>query len=241
MLGDPDEARRTLAEARDLRERVGRANPVELFAMEVLSLFWDEGTDELGSIVSGLLAADLPALRWALGYFYAWSGRLAAVRGDADEAVSYLSRLMTWVERAPAWTGGMSIIPSYCVEVLWLLDRPDEAERIERVVHEKLVVPDFRGPGADARLSMARLCALTGRPDEAVAWFSAARDVLAEQGARPLLAVVDFDEARLHAGSPSPADQARARSLADTARAQFEALAMTGWVGRADDLSRRLG
>ena len=54
---------------------------------------------------------------------------------------------------------------------------------------------DFREPGADARLAMAQLCALTGRPGEAHQWFDRARAVLDEQGARPLRALVDLDEA----------------------------------------------
>src|SRR5205823_14764065 len=167
--------------------------------------------------------------RWALGYFHAWSARLAAYYGDAGEAIDQLGRLVAWVERAPAWTGGLSIITSYCAEVLWLLDRTDGAARVEAVVRQ-LLEADFRGPANDARLSMARVCALTGRPDEARSWFAAARVVLTEQGARPLLAIVDFDEARLEAAAPAPDGPKRARSLLDAARAQFEALAMAGWI-----------
>jgi hypothetical protein len=49
------------------------------------------------------------------------------------------------------------------------------------------------------RLALARLCALTGRSDEARAWFEKARHVLDEQGARPLRAITDFGEAWMEA------------------------------------------
>ena len=47
----------------------------------------------------------------------------------------------------------------------------------------------------DGRLSLARLCALQGRYEEASQWFASAREVFQEQGGRPLLAIADFDEA----------------------------------------------
>ena len=79
---------------------------------------------------------------------------------------------------------------------------------------------------ADGRLAVARLCALQGRQDEARRWFAAARPVLAEQDARPLLAIADFDEASMEA----ILDPARARSLVDAARWEFEQIGMTGWL-----------
>lgn len=47
----------------------------------------------------------------------------------------------------------------------------------------------------DGRLSMAHLSALQERHDEAAEWFTKVRAVLEEQGARPLCAIADFDEA----------------------------------------------
>lgn len=44
----------------------------------------------------------------------------------------------------------------------------------------------------DARLSLARLCAVAGRPEEAREWFVRERAVLDEQGARPLRAITDL-------------------------------------------------
>jgi hypothetical protein len=84
----------------------------------------------------------------------------------------------------------------------------------------------------DGRLALARLCALQGRHDEARHWFTEARRVLTEQGARPLLAIADFDEAVMEAALDAP----RARSLLDSARREFEALGMAGWLRKAAEL-----
>jgi hypothetical protein len=87
---------------------------------------------------------------------------------------------------------------------------------------------------------MARLCSLTGRLEEARSWFAEARTVLQDQGARPLLAMVDYDEALAHVRRAACGDGERARPLLDAARRQFEALGMTGWIARAEALEQRL-
>jgi hypothetical protein len=60
--------------------------------------------------------------------------------------------------------------------------------------------------------------------------------VLTEQGARPLLAVADLDEARLCRRRGGAGDSERADLLLATARHQFEAIGMTGWARRAERL-----
>jgi hypothetical protein len=83
----------------------------------------------------------------------------------------------------------------------------------------------------DARLALARLCALDGRHGEASRWFADARVTLDAQGARPLRAIVDFDEALMHQRAGRP-DQAR--PLLEAAADQFVRLGMTGWLRRAE-------
>src|SRR5262249_10204447 len=107
---------------------------------------------------------------------------------------------------------------------------------IERNVREKVVAPDFRYPMMDGRLALARLCALQQRYDEAVEWFAKARMVLDEQGARPLRAIVDHDEALMYARHGAPRDRERALPLLDAAVEQFRALDMPGWIRRAEAL-----
>jgi hypothetical protein len=125
---------------------------------------------------------------------------------------------------------------SHAVEILWELDRLDHAAVIERALRERVIEPDFRHPIVDARLSMARLCALSGRYDEACTWFREARRVLDEQGARPLRAFCDHDEALMYVRRGKEGDSDRARPLLAAALTQFEALGMTGWVRRAQEL-----
>src|SRR5262249_36640525 len=81
-----------------------------------------------------------------------------------------------------------------------------------------------------------RLCALQQRHDEAIEWFAKARTVLDEQGARPLRAIVDYDEALMYARRAAPGDHDRARPLIDAALRQFRPLGMPGWIRRAEAL-----
>ena len=79
---------------------------------------------------------------------------------------------------------------------------------------------------------MARLCGLSGRYDEATSWFTDARRVLTDQGARPLLAISDYDEALMLLRRGGPHAEG-ARPLLDAARRQFELLGMSGWARHA--------
>ena len=127
----------------------------------------------------------------------------------------------------------------YTTEALWRLDSKEFADVLERNLREKTLAPDFRYPSVDARRALAQLCALTGRFEEAREWFDRARSVLEEQGARPLRALVDFDEAWM--GVRRGQQRERALALLGAARAQFEAIGMSGWVRRAEELRRDLG
>jgi hypothetical protein len=90
--------------------------------------------------------------------------------------------------------------------------------------------------GSPWRSSMRSAAASTRRPAG-----SPAREVLDEQGARPLRAIVDHDEAAMYARRAARGDRARALRLLDAAREQFEAVGMPGWIARAEALSRSLG
>jgi len=115
-----------------------------------------------------------------------------------------------------------------------MLNRSESAAIVERCIHEKVLPPDFRYPMRDARLALARLCALQGRPDEADNWFAKARAVLDEQGARPLRALADYDQAVMYLRRGSPADFERPHQLLVAARDQFRSIGMNGWLLRAE-------
>jgi tetratricopeptide (TPR) repeat protein len=240
-LGRLDEARHALEQAQGLAHRVGQPISVALFGREYLSRALDEGWEELALVFEPLAASTNPALSWARGWIYAISVRIGARRGQEDVALRFLDLLVPWLERAPAWTIAFPQMACDAAEALWLFQRLDHVDVVERALREKVVGPDFRGPTVDGRLALARLSALQGRHDEALAWFVEARRVLGEQGARPLLAITDYDEALMYVRRGEPGDLARARPLLAAAREQFEAVGMTGWICRADELSRRRG
>ena len=129
---------------------------------------------------------------------------------------------------------------SHAAESLWVLERVDHLDVIEHALRDKVIGPDLRSTGVDGRLAMARLCGLSGRYEEAASWLADARRVLTDQGARPLLAIADYDEALMYARRGDPGDTARARPLVETAMGQFETIGMAGWIRRAEELSKRL-
>jgi tetratricopeptide (TPR) repeat protein len=169
------------------------------------------------------------AIRAAAAAVYAWLER-------TEEALHWLGTLVAPLERAPGWAANYTMIACLAVETLWLLERVDHIEVIERNLLGKVIEPDFRYSMQDPRRSMACLCALQGRHDEAVEWFARARAVLEEQGARPLRAITDLDEALMYIRRGAPGDRERASPLLDAALQQFRALGMTGWTRRAESL-----
>jgi DNA-binding SARP family transcriptional activator len=239
VLGRLPDAQQSLEQSRSLSARLGR--PVFFpEALEALCGALGEGWEEARDVFWPLAESPPPAAMWALGYIRAGSVRIAAHLGDRAAALRFLDQLVPWLERAPMWTMYMQAVTGYPAEALWLLKCLDHVESIEAAVREKVVAPNFRGPSADGRLSLARLCALTGRYDEAVSWFAEARSVLAGMGARPLLAVAHLDEALMYARRGCRGDTELARPLLDGARDQFAAIGMTGWLRRADELAARL-
>jgi len=200
-----------------------------------LALVRGAGLEPLLSLGESFLARAAPdqaygrADLWAyMAYGYAWAGRV----GPALEA---LPHVVPAVERAPGWANNYTRVIHLAVETLWLLERFNHLDLLEHNLREKTLAPDFRYPHADARLSLARICALQGRHDEAVEWFAKAREVLEEQGARPLRAITHYDEALMYVRRNAPGDRDRAAPLREQALAGFRGIGMPGWQQRALD------
>ena len=157
-----------------------------------------------------------------------------------DDALALLATLPPALERGFV-SGNYTLIACVAAETLWLVERTDHIATIERALRDKVVAPDFRYPNVDGRLSLARLSALQRRHDEACEWFARARAVLDEQGARPLRAIADFDEAVMYRRRGAPGDRERARPLLERARRRFEDLGMSGWLRRAGKMAKDLG
>jgi tetratricopeptide (TPR) repeat protein len=235
-LGQLEAGRAALAQAHAVADRIA-AGPwgwqryhAILGTEHALALVTDEGWEEvlrLDAEISGMRGG---ALWWAQ------SGNDAAMAvgqsrlGRPDRALQLLSAVLPALERGAPWA--LTYLRTACdaAEILWLLDRRDHLPVVEAALRDKALPADFRFPMMDARLALARLCALDGRHEEAGRWFAEARTVLDAQGARPLRAIVDFDEALMHqwAGRPDAA-----RPLLEAAVDQFTRLGMTGWLRRA--------
>jgi len=171
-----------------------------------------------------------------LAVFRSAAMRLCVRLGRSDEALRFLETLLAAVEHAPGCAGGYVGITCGAAETLWRLERTDHIEVIEHNLRDKIIDPDFRTPMHDGRLAVAQLCALRGHHDEATEWFARARAVLDEQGARPLRAIVDCDEALMYVRRGAAGDGKRAAPLLDAALDQFRAIGMTGWIKRAEEL-----
>ncbi len=219
-------------------ERLSARAEVPLFAIlharEMLIAFLDDevGLEQVAATFGALLPTLIPGQAWALGPAYGVCARTAARLGRAEEALDHLARLVSWLEQAPAWSHHYPCAAGYAVETLWLLGRLDHADAVERSIQAKVIAPDFRDIEVDGRLSMARLRTLQGRYDEATSFFAAARRVIAEDGAAPLLAITDHDEAVMCQRRGGPGDGNRARERFESARRQFAELGMTGWALR---------
>ena len=186
------------------------------------------------------LAKDAPESRWLRSLGWVSAASAYAYEGRCDDALRALEQALPAIERGAGWALGYTGLIGLVIEALWVLERRDHVEVLERNLREKTLAADFRSHGTDARLSLARLCALTGRFDEAREWFEKARNVLDEQGARPLRARTDFDEAWMEVRRGGAGDRQRALALLDAARGPFERIGMPGWLRRAEELRKRL-
>jgi tetratricopeptide (TPR) repeat protein len=239
VLGQLAEAGRSLERADALAARLGTPIPTVLYPRQLLCATLDEGWERLEATFSFLSSSDDPVLAWARGLGHGGRAQATARLGRRDDALDAIRFLVPWLERAPAWTIGYPMMACGAAEALWLLERLEYVDVVERALREKVLPADFRST-VDGRLALARLCALTGRHDEAERWFADARRALEEEGARPLRAVCDLDEALMYARRGSPGDAERAHPLLDAADGQFEAIGMTGWLRRADQLRQEL-
>jgi tetratricopeptide (TPR) repeat protein len=174
-----------------------------------------------------------PELTWTRAVILSGVACAYAHLGKSAEALKRVREVLPAIERAPGWSGQYPLLVHLAVEALWLVGEGDSSELLERNLREKVLAPDFRSPHADARLSLARLCALQARFEEALAWFAKAREVLEEQGARPLRAIADYDEALMHVRRGEPGDRERAESLLQRAIEQFRTIGMPGWERHA--------
>jgi class 3 adenylate cyclase len=198
-----------------------------------------EGFESVPRIGEDPVTLEAPENRFALAAIKAAAACVYAHEARNADALQALAGVLPAIERAVGSAVNYTLVICLAADTLWTLERTDHIEIIERNLRAKTIAPDFRYQHVDGRLSLARLCALQGRQDEAVEWFAKARAVLDEQGARPLRAITDFDEALMYARRGASGDRERTLRLLDLAVPQFEAIGMSGWIRRSEDLRQR--
>jgi hypothetical protein len=199
-----------------------------------------EGFEDLLAAMAPLASAPDAENAWVMGAVRAGVARVLAYSGQGDAAIGLLTLAMPSIERAQGGASNYTRIVCAAAETLWVLERTDHAEALERNLREKVVGPDFRYVMHDGRLALARVCAVQGKYDEASHWFAESRRVLEEDGVRPLRAIADYDEALMYARRGADGDADRARPLLDAAMVQFREIGMTGWLRRGEELGARL-
>jgi DNA-binding SARP family transcriptional activator len=238
-LGDMGSAQAALAQTHDLARRIpGSGWGWERIhvegARDALTLASGEDWAGMQAVLDELMSTEDPVPRLARACLTAACARTAAHLGQSARAVALLALPIQALSRAPAWALNYTRVASDTAETLWLLDRRDHLRSIEAALRLKALPADFRFPMMDLRLSLARLCAVDGRVEEAVHWFGQARSALEEQGAGPLRAITDFDQALMHARLGR---RASACPLLEAAAGQFQRIGMSGWLRRAEQLA----
>ena len=209
----------------------------------------EEGWHQLDAQVRGefSVARDLPLMaifrafgpegKWMLSGSYAYCAGLYACIGQRELSLEHLNLVPEAIERGASWGANYIITACMAATTLWILGRTDHVEVIERNILKKVVEPDFHFPMNDGRLSLARLSALQGRFEEASQWFAKSRQVLDANGARPLRAISDYDEALMYLRRGMAGDRERATPCLDRALRQFHELQMSGWILRVEQLA----
>ncbi|HYB12525.1 MAG TPA: AAA family ATPase [Myxococcota bacterium] len=198
-----------------------------------------EGFEQLAGLTAaaGTGALENRRLRATVG---AGSAYTSALLGNASDAQTLLSRIERAIDLTPGWAVNYLFLIYWSAYAVWELDLARYAPLLERNLRQKPLAADFRYPSTDARLVLAWMCALQSRHDEASQWFERAREVLDQQAARPLRAIVDFEEARMYIRRADSGDRDRARRLLEAARGPFESIGMPGWLRKADELRKQL-
>jgi hypothetical protein len=240
-LGELDASAATLARAQELVSEIGTAPMVQLWlggARAELVVLRGTGFEELMPFYEAALRSNVRETRWAMPITGAGAAYAAAQIGRDEDALRWVRGVIGAIDTAPGNSANYPHTLHLAIGALWTLGRTESIEILERNLRAKVLAPDFRAPHCDARLSVARICALTGRYDEAVAAFAAARSVLDEQGAQGLRAITDHDEALMYVRRGARGDRGRVRPLLAAAMRQFEVIGMPGWIERAQRLSK---
>jgi len=239
-LGDFAEARAAYDRALTMAARVTRPSFPLLNVISVradLFLVVGEKLEEIPTvpIFDEVIANPPVEYKFVTASIFAGLAMLAAFNNQPESAMQMLAPLPEALRRGAPWNVAFTALACDAVTALWLANGNEYASAFESSFHSKVLPSDFRTPMRDARLSLARLCSLQGRHDEAREWFARSRELLEEAGWRPLRAIVDHDEGLMHLRRGDPR---AAQPILQAAVDQFTRLEMSGWLKRAQEALR---
>ena len=156
--------------------------------------------------------------------------------GDAAAARRYLSWIVPPLGTLDSRTINQGASVFFAGAAAWELGQAEDAGELRRLAVDLIASDVCDHAPVSSELTAARMAALLGDVEEARSFFEHARGVLDRRGTRPLRAIVDYDEAIVL----RPQDPGAAAVLLESARTEFAALGMKGWLDRADALLRPL-
>ncbi|MEX2238509.1 MAG: helix-turn-helix transcriptional regulator [Dehalococcoidia bacterium] len=196
-----------------------------------------DGWTDLAAAADGFLPGAGSEGNWTMATVQAVSAHVYAQVGRKAEARELLKGIVPAIAQGRGWSPFYTMLVGAAVDAVWALGPPVPRKLAAalRVSLERKIMPqDFRAPMMDSSRALGQLLCLSGQPDGAHEWFVFARKVLDEQRARPLRALVDFNEAQMW--SCVAGSEGRSQILADAALRQFEELGMKGWSQKTERL-----
>lgn len=251
-LGDFESARTAESGAAQLMARLGpqggTAGEPEELAVERATAFalfldgdWRSLADGWGRLLSDAFGTGnyVTSLNGALYVALAALSRArAGLRDSALELVDALLPTLATLNDTGA-TQAQNGAVAFTAATVWELGSNAQAAAIRRLaldVHAS-GIGDY--PQTSIELAIARMAVLGGDASSAREFFGRARETLGASGQRPLLAIVDHDEA-LGALRPDGGERREAGVRAHAAAAAFTELAMAEWAARARELAEAL-
>ena len=185
-----------------------------------------------------LASSERPDTRWA-GLVLRLAAAFGLATAGDSSAIDILDESMAGIDRAAAWAPNAPAVFALAALTVWRTEHTEQVAALERNVREKWLEPDVCYPGTDSRWSLALLCALDGRVDEARHWFAESRRVLLEQESEPVMVAVDHDAALMELRLGAAGDRARFADCIAAARSRCTHPAMAAWLPQLDDLEAR--
>src|SRR5262249_31774016 len=192
--GEFTEARANLSAARTLIEKLGPEHRLRTglgLAEFILAYFTGEAPEQW---VTDVATSRTPP--WMTPITLGITTLATVHQGDRDRAEELLEVLVPLLTQFDPTTVNNNAATALAAEVAWELNSIECAEPLRDVARSIIA----RGVGdytlTSNELAVARMAALLGDRDQSAAFFERARNVLAAEDRRPLLAIVERDEAR---------------------------------------------